>query len=341
MEDRSGPRDPQSGTGELPAGEQATRQVWGAAPQPPQPSSPTAPPAWGAQPPPQTWSPQPPAWGVAPQPPQPPAWGVAPQPPPPAWGAAPQPPQPPAWGGQPNQWGQPGPAWQPGSGQFAPVRSGIRARVLVGLGLALLVVAGAISVVAVASLRTSPPAPHVAAGEVFHDNFIDHDSGWYTGLSTSGTVYTYSPTGYQITLASTSLVDAFALSPYKKPLEGLSITATESISDGAADTSGIGILCRRGTGDSRVQYEFQLKRSGKWVVFLRTGAVSMNNAPVTLRSGTAPTSAGATPVSLAATCRTSPDRMTTQLTFAVDGTTVVDFSDAGSLLPDSGWVAGA
>ena len=315
-----------------PGGQQPADESMPPGSMPPQPAPPSwspPPPAWGAPPPP-AWTPpapaQPPAWNV---PPAPPAWNP---PPPPAWGAPP----PPVWGYPGAQWGQPGPAWGPG---FAPAHVGSRRRAvaLVSIGLVLLVIAGAITI----GVAVSHSASQNSAGNiVFQDDFTDSNSGWFAGTSATGTDYAYTRDGYQITRTPTATLDIFAPSPYATPIEWLSISATESISAGAGATSGFGVICRQGTGDSRVQYEFLLKTSGRWLVYLRTGAPSTTNEPTVLRAGTAQVSAGEKPLTLTGTCETAADGMTTHLTFVVDGTTLVDFSNSETLA-GTGWTAEA
>jgi hypothetical protein len=66
----------------------------------------------------------------------------------------------------------------------------------------------------------------------------------------------------------------------------------------------------------------------------------MANTPKTLRSGTSPVRAGATPVKVTAQCITQADGMTTRLTLSVNGTTVADFTDkSAEVLDEEGWVA--
>ena len=139
-------------------------------------------------------------------------------------------------------------------------------------------------------------------------------------------------------MSPTGVVDLFAASPYRKPLVRLSMTATGSISEGATAKSGFGVMCRQGTGSERVQYEFVLKTSGKWIVYLRTGEVSLTTPPMELRTGMSPTTAGSTPVQLTASCTTGSDGHTTHLVFVVAGSTVVDFTDSAAGLTGTGWL---
>jgi hypothetical protein len=199
------------------------------------------------------------------------------------------------------------------------------------------VIAGAVTI----SLAVSGQTSQQSSGNiVFQDDFSDPNSGWFTGVSATGTNYAYTRAGYQITRTPTATFDIFAPSPYATPIEALSITATESISTGAGSSSGFGVICRRGLDVARVQYDFLLKTSGKWIVYLRTGIVTSTTEPVLLRSGMAQVSAGEKPITLTATCETAADGMTTHLIFVVDGTTLVDFSDAETLA-GTGWSGGA
>jgi len=114
------------------------------------------------------------------------------------------------------------------------------------------------------------------------------------------------------------LTDVFSASPYRKQLQALAVTATESISAGASDQSGIGVVCKRGSGASRVQYEFLLKTSGQWVIYLRTGAISMSTFPQQIRVDTP----GSPPVRRRFHCRPGASRSTTRhhaVGIAIDG----------------------
>jgi hypothetical protein len=241
----------------------------------------------------------------------------------------------PGWGAPPSVWSQPLP-WT--SGYAQPAAGSNKRGVLVSLGLALLL-AGGVGLVVVAGQRGGPtPDGATSAGAVvFSDDFHDPNSGWLVDQSTDA-LWAYGAGTYQLSAKPAALTDVFSASPYRKQLQALAVTATESISAGASDQSGIGVVCKRGSGASRVQYEFLLKTSGQWVIYLRTGAISMSTFPQQIRVGHSGIAAGMTPVSLSARCITLDDGVTTRLVFAIDGSTVADMNDTAATLPDAGWI---
>jgi hypothetical protein len=285
--------------------------------------------------------PPPPGWGQPSSPPPPPGWGQPSSPP--GWHAGgPAPSSPPGWGYQQASWGSP--PWA------AAVPQAHHSSAPLILGIVLLVVAvcagGGLFMLTASdpSVHQSPsPAGGSAAPQgsvVFHDDFKDPSSGWYVGDTTSAT-FAYTSDGYRISADPTDLLDYYAVAPYGKPLPELSVTVTESISAGADPGEGIGVMCRQGQGSTRVQYEFLLKVSGRWLVQLRTGTPSVTNEPDLLRSGTSSTVAGPGPVTVTGRCLTRTDGRTTRLVFEIAGTTVIDFTDgSGGSLPDEGWFGG-
>ena len=298
---------------------------WGTPPAPP------AAPGWGPPPGPPATS-----WGTRPAPPAAPGWGTPPAPPAaPGWGTPPT--LDPGWGAPPPGWSQPLP-WT--SGYAQPAARSNKRGVLVGLGLALLLAGGVgLGLVFVAGQRSGPtPDAATSAGAVvFSDDFHDWNSGWANEVSTDA-AWAFWPGTYKLSAKPAAQTDLFAVSPYREPVQALAVTATESISAEASATSGIGVVCRRGSGDSRVQYEFLLKTSGKWAIDVRTGAGAMLNFPRQVRGGHSGIAAGTTPVSLSARCISLDDGVSTRLILAIDGATVVDMTDTAASLPDFGWI---
>jgi hypothetical protein len=305
------------------------------------------------------WAALTPGWQAAPPPPTPgwapPALGgdypaqPTPQSPPPNW-APPTPgwsPPQDQWSAPPNAWGPQGPGWQPGFGAGSPTQTSGSRPLLVALGILVgaVVVAASIGLL-YSRVAPSPSRSPVAASQpadgrvVFSDDFTNDSSGWFSGQTSGGSTLAYATRGYEISKTTSDPTDVFAAAPYGLAVNGLLITASEYISTDSSDTSGIGLLCRRGTGDNRVQYEFVVSKDGEWTVELRQGVPSLTTAPTELRRGTSPTPAGATPITLKATCDTAADGRTTRLIFVVAGSTVVDFLDKQDALHDNGWFGG-
>ena len=186
-----------------------------------------------------------------------------------------------------------------------------------------------------------PPGTFVAPGRVvFSDDFHDNSSGWYEG-ETDGVDYEYTAGGYTIAMTSsvvTVVTAVYSRAPYVDGQGSLAITARQSISPGTGSNSGFGVKCRRGSGVDRFQYEFLLRTSGAWGVYVRTGEPSSTSYSTRLKSGSGATYAGATPATIVGMCDTQADGTTTKLTFAINGNVVADFSDTDSSLPRDGWV---
>jgi hypothetical protein len=217
--------------------------------------------------------------------------------------------------------------------------------VVLGVVVVAVVVAASVGLLYARIAPGSKPSP-IAASQpaggrvVFTDDFRDSTSGWFTGQTSGGSTMSYTSLGYEIAKAATDPTDVFVAAPYDQAVNGLSMTATESISSGSGDTSGFGLICRRGTGADRIQYEFIVGNDGVWTVESRLGVPSLTTAPSELRTGTSPTPAGETPITLTATCDNSADGPTTRLIFVVAGSTVVDFLDKAEALPGNGWFGG-
>ena len=169
---------------------------------------------------------------------------------------------------------------------------------------------------------------------VFSDDFHDPGSGWVTTPSAVAT-FSYGDDDYMVSGSGSFYDQSYA--PYSEPVTqvGISTTATQSV--GAPVGAGFGVVCRQGSGQAEILYEFLLVNNTKWVILRHDGLPA--TATLTLKEGTAPGSPGATPNTVAGMCATQPDGQTTRLAMFVDGVAVADITDSAAL-PGGGWVAG-
>jgi hypothetical protein len=142
-------------------------------------------------------------------------------------------------------------------------------------------------------------------------------------------------------VAAAGNLDYFSYAPYLEPHAQLSVSATAMQSTDAGARAGFGVICRRGTGDARVSYEFALRSDGSWTLDRHDGAIGPKaGGPTTLRSGSSSGAPGALPVTVRANCATQADGTTTQLAFYVNGSQVADLTDVDKLSAGVGWTGG-
>jgi hypothetical protein len=215
--------------------------------------------------------------------------------------------------------------------------------VLIGLAVVSLVVVA--SLILNSSDRTANPSvlagPSIDPGGgmvVFSDDFRDDTSGWTTGISSStGTTYEYSANGY--TIVPTGDYHHFAYAPYRIGRQQLSITMTASQTAGGPSGSGFGILCRRGTGATMLNYEFIVFAAGSWAIERRDGTPDPSSGPRMLDSGAGVPPAGPQPDKIEAVCATI-DSQQTRLMLLVNGSVVDDFLDIDYSMPTDAWLGG-
>jgi len=116
----------------------------------------------------------------------------------------------------------------------------------------------------------------------------------------------------------------------------MSITATQPA--GSPANTGFGVVCRRGVGAARVQYEIYVGGS-QWVVERRDGAIS-GAAPFVIKEGSSPSAAGPAPMTIVGMCATLADGVSSRVAVFVNGTNVGDLVDTATALSGHGWLTG-
>ena len=310
-----------------------------ATPETPAPDQGLPPQAPGWQPQSQGWQQQAPGW-----PQQPPGWPPQSQ----GW-----PPQPPGWQPQSQGWQQQAPGWQPqapgwppggqfGAGPYAPSTSS-RPRILITLGVCLLVVAFAVAAVVVANRSENgtngTTVLHPETGTtIFSDDFHDPTTGWTTTTTASGTTYAYTADGYVIEALGDNVAH-LAYAPYGSTREKLSMSMTATLTGTTTQGAGMGVMCRRGSGDARLVYEFWVYADGGYSIERRDGAASASTMPRELVSGPGAQPAGTTPITVEGICATV-DSETTRLVLYVNGIQISDITDTDYNMPNEAWLGG-
>ena len=174
---------------------------------------------------------------------------------------------------------------------------------------------------------------------VFSDDFSDPTSGWTTAPLPSGTTFAYGVGGYVVT--AKGALHHFSFAPYVDPVQQLSqsVSATEPATPGASGAGGVGVVCRRGTGSSQLQYEFLVFSDRRWYVERRDGAAE-GSVPTVLKQGSLSAGPGSTPVEVDGMCASETDGRTTRLALFVNGRKVADLANVASTFLDLGWRGG-
>ena len=204
--------------------------------------------------------------------------------------------------------------------------------VLVGVGTAVLLTRP----------HAVPPAGSItptSGAVVFSDGFADPASGWPTQTLASGTTFAYQGGAYVITAAQT--LDHFAYAPYTAGVAQASFSVTAMQDKGGPQGSGYGVVCRTGTGSSRVSYEFRLQADGVWAIERRDGLPSATTPAALIKKGTSSAAAGPQAVTVMGMCLSPGSGRVTTLVFYVNGNRVADFTDDDSNLSGSvTWTGG-
>lgn len=279
------------------------------------------------------------------------------------------------WGNPPGPPDPPGSPWSLWAPRPPPPFKKSRARRLRFVGgltvLVLLIIVGEVVVMQARSRHTSttstttstipvgspPTSPTAAPTErfllgpvsatsqlvsdrgalVFQDDFSDPGSGWTTTPLPSGTTFTYGPAGYAVVAKGD--LHHFSFAPYADPVQQLSASVSATESSAADSAGGVGVVCRRGSGSSQLQYEFLLFSDRRWYVERRDG-VTGTSVPTVLKQGSSAVAPGSTSVAVAGMCASETDGRTTRLALFVNGLKVADVADVATTFQDLGWRSG-
>lgn len=259
-------------------------------------------------------------------------WTPPDQPGPTGW----MPPTPP---GQPSQTGftyGPGPTGTPMPVAVPARRSSNRGAIIVVIVVVVFLLAAVGGFLATNSGGSKASASPDRGVVVFSDDFRDPTSGWSTETLPSGTTYKYTDKGYVI--VAFGQLDHLSGAPTarSRPQLTSSVTATQTTT--APEGAGFGVTCVRGTDATEIRYEFVATVKDRWTVSRLKGALSdTDSVSDILKEGTLARGPGSAPLTVEGTCATKDDGKTTRLVMWVDGTSIVDFTDAVDSLPDDGW----
>ena len=174
-------------------------------------------------------------------------------------------------------------------------------------------------------------------GKILYTDSFHTAARWSTSpLEPRGTTFTYTPSGYEI-VGTGSFVHT-AVPPYLTAIQQVSMSITATQPAGSPANTGFGVVCRRGVGAARVQYEIYVGGS-QWVVERRDGAIS-GAAPFVIKEGSSPTTAGPAPMTIVGMCATLADGVSTRVAIFVNGANVVDLVDTATALSGHGWLTG-
>jgi hypothetical protein len=182
---------------------------------------------------------------------------------------------------------------------------------------------------------TSSIAPD-DGGLVFSDDFSSNRSGWYEGSSHLGITARYTVSGYVVDTPDGAFND-FAMAPYEKTYEQISVTTAGRLGSSAPPDAGFGVVCDRGSGSSELLYEFVVFEDGSWYIGRRAGP-DFDKSPAVLHHGSGVALTGE-PLRVEALCATLDDS-TTRLALFARGQVLADFSDTVATIPAGGWAAG-
>jgi hypothetical protein len=131
----------------------------------------------------------------------------------------------------------------------------------------------------------------------------------------------------------------FAYAPYSEARQQLSMSTTATLTGTTTQGAGLGVICRRGTGDSRLAYEFWVYADGNYSIQRRDGPTSSSTPPRELIFGHGAQPAGATPITVEGVCATV-DSETTRLVLYVNGVEMEDTTDIAYNMPNDAWLGG-
>ena len=173
---------------------------------------------------------------------------------------------------------------------------------------------------------------------IFADDFHNPMSGWTITTAASGTTFTYTVGGYVIGAVGDNMAH-FAYAPYSAARQQLSVSMTGTLAGTATQGAALGVICRRGTGDSRLLYEFWVYDDGSYSIERRDGPVSTTGEPRELTSGHGTQPAGTAPLTVEGVCSTV-DSETTRLVLYADGVQMDDITDTAYNMPNDAWLGG-
>jgi hypothetical protein len=184
---------------------------------------------------------------------------------------------------------------------------------------------------------TSPPMSSKGA-VVFSDRFNDPGSGWPAQTLTSGTTLAYQGGRYVITMQGS--LHHFANSPYGAPQQQLGLLVRGSIdAAGSSGSPGFGVVCRRGSAKTAVQYELFVRGDGRWFVERRDGGLSTTRSPLVLKSGST-SRPGPGEFEVEGVCATLGRSRVTRVWLFKEGALLADLSDRAPSLRGPGWLGG-
>jgi len=131
----------------------------------------------------------------------------------------------------------------------------------------------------------------------------------------------------------------FSFAPYTDPVQQLSAAVSATESSAAGSAGGVGVLCRRGSGSTLLQYEFLVFSDRRWYVERRDGADD-TSVPTVLKQGSSAVAPGSAPVEVSGMCASETDGRTTRLVLFVNGQKVADIANVATTFEDLGWRAG-
>ena len=181
-----------------------------------------------------------------------------------------------------------------------------------------------------------------AGTQIFHDDFSDPSSGWYTGTLASGTVIQYGNNGYTIDGKGGSSGDQgifhFARAPLTDSPDAIGIWVRAVQSHGTADINGFGLRCDHGQ-DTEPAYYLRIYADGSFNV---SRSDDPNTAAVTISQGTSTLTVGGNAVEIHAACITlsSGGANVNRLVLEVNGHTLADIKDTQKASSATGWSSG-
>lgn len=177
----------------------------------------------------------------------------------------------------------------------------------------------------------------VSRGKILYTDSFHTAGRWSTSpLEPPGTTFTYTPRGYEI--VGTGFFVHTATPPYQIAIQQVSMSITATQPAGSPAYTGFGVVCRRGVGAARVQYEIYVGGS-QWVVERRDGSIP-EGAPFVIKEGSSPAAAGPAPMTIVGICATLADGVSTRVAMFVNGAIVVDLIDTATALSGQGWLTG-